>query len=194
MNPHKKEKKEKYSLSAIPERVGMKEALAAPVPRGLEHAVFREFQHRCWSTWSGNRLQVNVSGNFLHLFVRDFIGVWHGPQSMITDVIYSGFSFRGDKERALSSSGLLEMGDVREITVTVMGTQTASTPSPSAVPRSKAYPPGMLRSAPPHWPPRTAVGITPTSESYVALLSNSLCLCRRAWLVFKRILWLNWFA
>lgn len=89
---------------------------------------------------------------------------------MITGVIYSGFSFRGDKERAPSSSGLLGMGGVRAITVTVMGTQTASTPSPSAAPRSRACPPGMLRSAPPHWPPRTAVEITPTRESYVVFV------------------------
>lgn len=89
---------------------------------------------------------------------------------MITDVIYSGFSFRGDKERAPSLSGLLAMGGVREITVTVMGTRTASIPSPSAAPRSRACPPGTLRSAPPHWPPRTAAGITPTRESYVAFV------------------------
>lgn len=89
---------------------------------------------------------------------------------MITDVIHSGFSFREDKERALSSSGLLGMGGVREITVTVTDTRTASTPSPSAVPHSKAYPRGMLRSAPPPWPPPTAAGITPTSESYVAFV------------------------
>ena len=86
---------------------------------------------------------------------------------MAIDVIYFGFSFRGDKERAPSSSGLLEMGGIRETTVTVMGTQTASTPSPSAVPRSRACPPGMPRSAPPRWPPRTAAGTTPTSGSYV---------------------------
>jgi hypothetical protein len=80
------------------------------------------------------------------------------------------FLFRGDKERALSLSGLLGMEDAREITATVMATQTASTPSPLAAPPSKAYLRGMLRSAPPHWPPLTAVGITPTSESYVAFV------------------------
>lgn len=89
---------------------------------------------------------------------------------MITDGIDSGFSFRGDKERAPSSSGHLGTGAVREITVTATGTQTASTPSPSAVPRSRACPPGTPRSAPPHWPPRTAAGITGTNESYVAFV------------------------
>lgn len=89
---------------------------------------------------------------------------------MITDDMHSGFSFRGDRERGPSSSGLRETGGVREIIVTVTATQTASTPSPSAVPPSKAYPPGMLRSAPPHWPPLTAAGITPTRESYVAFV------------------------
>lgn len=89
---------------------------------------------------------------------------------MAIEILYFVFSFRGDKERAPSSFGLLGMGGVRETTVTVMGTQTASTPSPSAVPRSRACPPGMPRSAPPHWPPRTAAGTTPTSGSYVVFV------------------------
>lgn len=89
---------------------------------------------------------------------------------MIIDVIYAVFSFRGGKERAPSSSGHLGTGGVREITVTATATQTASTPSPSAVPRSRACPPGTPRSAPPRWPPRTAAGITLTSESYVAFV------------------------
>lgn len=86
------------------------------------------------------------------------------------DLIWSGFSFRGDKERAPSSCGLLGTGGVKEMTVTAMATRTASTPSPSAAPRSKACRPGTLRSAPPPWPPHTAAGITPTSESYVAFV------------------------
>lgn len=84
---------------------------------------------------------------------------------MVTDVVNFGFSFRGDKERVLSSSGPPGTEGVRATTVTATDTRTASTPSPSAVPRSKAYPPGMQRSAPPRWPPLTAAGTTPTSES-----------------------------
>lgn len=74
------------------------------------------------------------------------------------------FSFRGDKGRAPSLFGPLGMGVVRVITVTVMATQTASTPSLSAAPPNKACHPGTQRSAPPHWLPPTAAVITQTSE------------------------------
>lgn len=73
-------------------------------------------------------------------------------------------SNRGDKGKAPSLSGLQGMGVVREITVTVMATQTAFTPSLSAVPPSKACHLGMQRSVLPHWLPPTAVVITQTSE------------------------------
>lgn len=79
-------------------------------------------------------------------------------------LLYVVFSFRGDKGRAPSLFGLPGMGVGREIIVTVMATQTAFTPSLSAVPPSKACHPGMQRSVPPRWPPPTAVGITQTSE------------------------------
>lgn len=167
MNPHNKEKREKSSLSTIPGRAQMEE--------GWQHqsSVAYNIQSRESSNidaggpgveTDSKLLFLRTSCMYLYICWGFYWDVTVTPV-MITDVICFGFSFRGDKERALSSSGLLGMGGVREITVTVMGTRTVSTPSPSAVPRSKAYPPGTLRSAPLRWPPRTAAGITPTSES-----------------------------
>lgn len=58
----------------------------------------------------------------------------------------------------------------RAITVTVTATQTASTLSQSAVPPSRACPPGTLRSAPPLWLQHTAVETTPTRGLWVTTL------------------------
>lgn len=56
----------------------------------------------------------------------------------------------------------------------VMATQTASTPSPSAVPHSRAGHPGMRRSVRPPWLPPTAVETTGTSVLYVFCFNSFL--------------------
>ena len=166
MNPHNKEKKKKSPHSTPSQRGGWRRTSMPEPTQGLV-------------TYSLGRvllledLKTKLITNFclwelhacIYILLGDFIGRWQQSQQMITDMVNFGFSFRADKERALSSSGPPGTGGVREITVTATGTRTASTPSPSAVPRSKACPPGTQRSAPPRWPPRTAVGTTPTSES-----------------------------
>lgn len=60
--------------------------------------------------------------------------------------------------------GLLGMEAVRVTTVTVMVTLIVSTLSPLAVLLSKAFLPGMQRSALQLWPQHTAVGIILTKE------------------------------
>lgn len=66
--------------------------------------------------------------------------------------------------KAPFSYGLLEMEAVRVTTVTVTVTPIVSTLSPLAVLLSKAFLPGMQRSAPQLWPQHTAVGIILTRE------------------------------
>lgn len=62
------------------------------------------------------------------------------------------------------SSGLLGTEAARVTTVTAMVTLIVSTLSPSVVLLSKAFLPGMQRSAPQLWPQHTAVGIILTKE------------------------------
>lgn len=62
------------------------------------------------------------------------------------------------------SYGLLGTEAVRVTTVTVTVTLTVSTLSPLAVLLSKAFLPGMQRSALQLWPQHTAVGIILTKE------------------------------
>lgn len=57
---------------------------------------------------------------------------------------------RAEVEKVPSMSGLLVMVVVKGITVIVMDTQTASSPSRSAVPPNKGSHPGTQRNAPPH--------------------------------------------
>lgn len=65
-------------------------------------------------------------------------------------------------EKAPSLFGRQVMVAARGITATVMATRTAYTPSQSAVPPSRASPPGMQRSALPLWLQRTVAETTPT--------------------------------
>lgn len=67
--------------------------------------------------------------------------------------------------KARSLFGLQVTEAVRVITVTVTATQTASTPSQSAAPPSRACPRGTPRSAPPLWLRPTAAETTPTRGS-----------------------------
>lgn len=66
--------------------------------------------------------------------------------------------------KAPFSCGLLGTEAVRVTTVTVMVTLIVSTLSPLAVLLSKAFLPGMQRSALQLWPQHTAVGIILTKE------------------------------
>lgn len=64
--------------------------------------------------------------------------------------------------------GLQETVGGAVITVHVMATLTASTPSPSAARQKAAASPGIWKSVPPPSPPPTAVERITTAKSYVA--------------------------
>lgn len=72
--------------------------------------------------------------------------------------LFSFISFREEKGKVPFLSGPQGTVAAKEIIVTVMVTQTASTQSPSAVLHSKAILLGMQRSVPQHWPQHTAAG------------------------------------
>lgn len=73
-------------------------------------------------------------------------------------------SSRAEMEKAPFLCGLRGMEVVRVTTVTVMVTLIVSTLSPLAVLLSKAFLPGMQRSALQLWPQRTAAGTILTKE------------------------------
>lgn len=73
-------------------------------------------------------------------------------------------SSRAEMEKAPFLCGLPGTEVVRVTTVTVMVTLIVSTLSPLAVLLSKAFLPGMQRSALQPWPQHTAVGIILTKE------------------------------